>query len=127
MSIYDSLILDYYHHPRNKRVIHAPDASCRVANQSCGDEVTVMLTLVDDVVSDCAYEGHMCAVSTASASLLSEKVVGMHVRDVCKLDVSVVTDLLDIELTPIRLKCALLPLEAIQTSLQTHLNPQDEA
>lgn len=127
MSIYDSVILDYYHHPLHKRVIDAPDVTCHVANQSCGDELTVMMRIVRGVVTDCAYQGHLCAVSTASASLLSEKVIGMRVAEVCELDMDIVHELLDVELTPVRLKCALLPLEAIQKSARSFHRVESES
>ena len=75
-DLYQELILDHNRHPRNRRRIDAPDRKAEGYNPLCGDRVTVYLGLEDDVVQEVTFEGSGCAISTASASLMTEAVKG---------------------------------------------------
>ena len=80
-DLYQEMILEHSRSPRNKRVIESPDHRADGHNPLCGDEVTVFVTLDGDVVSDVSFEGHGCAISTASASLLTEILRGKTVGE----------------------------------------------
>lgn len=83
-------------------------------NPSCGDKIIVHADIEGDIIRNICFEGFGCALSTASASLLTEYVKGKKISEVEKLNADQVLLLLSIEVTPARMKCALLPLEAIQ-------------
>jgi nitrogen fixation NifU-like protein len=118
MSIYQEIILAHYHHPHNKGVIPDSDLDAHVVNSVCGDSIRITARLKGNNVIDIAFDGEGCAISTASASMLTEHVKNMSKSQVMKLSKDDVLSLLGIELTPGRLKCALLPLEAIHNALQ---------
>jgi nitrogen fixation NifU-like protein len=84
-ELYQSVILDHNKAPRNFRRPPAANRVARGQNPLCGDELTVYLQVDDGVVRDAAFEGSGCAISTASASLMTEGVKGRRVEDVEKL------------------------------------------
>jgi nitrogen fixation protein NifU and related proteins len=75
-DLYRDVILDHNRRPRNFGALEAPDASVEGFNRMCGDRLTVRLKLNDDTISDIRFEGQGCAISTASASLMTEAVKG---------------------------------------------------
>lgn len=118
MNEYQQQIIDLYHNPLNFGKPAKFTNSFKMSNLSCGDEITVYLTVTDEVVQDVKFEGEGCSISIASASLLTEFIKGKKVSDVVGLDQSTVLDLLGIPLTTARLKCATLPMLAIHKSLE---------
>ncbi len=113
-ALYREAILDHYKHPRRKGRLDEPDISYHDHNPFCGDEITIDLRIQDGVVVDAAFDGRGCAISQASASMLMEEVVGMSLDEVRQLDKEYILELLGIEIGPVRLKCALLPLKALK-------------
>lgn len=85
-------------------------------NTSCGDAVTVYLTVENDVITDIHFEAEGCAISIAAASMLSEELKGKSVNEIAALDAEYVQDLIGIKLSISRVKCAHMPLEAIQSA-----------
>ncbi|HIA04366.1 MAG TPA: SUF system NifU family Fe-S cluster assembly protein [Myxococcales bacterium] len=80
-ELYQELILDHSKHPRNKGEIEHANHSAEGYNPLCGDQVTVQLAVNDDnIVTDAAFDGAGCAISTASASLMTEAIKGMSVE-----------------------------------------------
>ena len=75
-DLYRDVILDHNRRPRNFGVLESADASVEGFNPMCGDHLTLRLKLKDDTISDIRFEGHGCAISTASASLMTEAVKG---------------------------------------------------
>lgn len=119
MTLYQDEIMDHYRHPRNFKCpkILNESSTSRLHNPSCGDKIRINVVVEKGMVSSICFDGFGCALSTASASILTEWVKGKHVDEVLKLDSLFVIKLLKIEILPARLKCALLPLEAIQDAL----------
>lgn len=119
MTLYHDEIMDHYRHPRNYKCspsLHFSGAS-NLHNPSCGDKILVKVVVENHHITHICFDGFGCALSTASASMLTEWVKGKHVEEVKKLTSDFVINLLNIEVTPARLKCALLPLEAIQEAV----------
>lgn len=115
MTLYNDEIMDHYRNPRNFGCQGVPsNVSSDMHNPSCGDKIIVHAQVTDDTLRDICFEGYGCALSTASASMLTEYVKGKTIKEIAKIDAHLVVQLLGIEVTPVRLKCALLPLEAIQ-------------
>jgi nitrogen fixation protein NifU and related proteins len=117
-DLYRDEILEHYREPHNFGTLDAPDASYEGHNPLCGDRITMMLT-VDHagLVSDVAFSGRGCAISQASASLLTDEVKGRPVSEVGAMTNQDILDLLGIEISPARLKCALLSLDTLQHAL----------
>lgn len=117
MSIYGDIILDHYQFPRNQGNLEKPTNAVDLNNPLCGDKIHLEVEESDGIIEDVAFTGQGCAISTASASMLTDYVKGKTKEEVLALDKDTVLKLLGIELTPNRLKCALLSLEAIHTAL----------
>ena len=110
-DLYRDYILEHYRRPHNFGVIEDPDASYEGANPLCGDRITLMLGVNDGIVDRVAFTGRGCAISQASASLLTDEIKGKPVTDV---EAFRADDLLGIEISPARLKCAMLSFDSLQ-------------
>jgi nitrogen fixation protein NifU and related proteins len=116
-QLYREAILDHYKHPRHKGHLESPDVHYHDTNPFCGDEVTIELKVMDGVVVEAAFDGRGCAISQASASMIMEEIIGMTVDDLKAWGKEDVLELLGIEIGPVRLKCALLPLKALKAGI----------
>jgi nitrogen fixation NifU-like protein len=116
-DLYRDYILEHYRHPHNFGVLEAPTAKYEGANPLCGDRITMMLGIADGVVKDVAFTGRGCAISQASASLLTDEIKGKTVEQVEKMTPEDVLDLIGVEISPARLKCALLSLDTLSRAL----------
>ena len=114
-ALYRDYILDHYKDPRNFGELEPHDREWLDHNPLCGDELGVHL-IVDDsgTVTDLRFHGQGCAISQASASIASEELIGMKADDIAKLGADWVIDLLGIEISPTRRKCALLSLKVMR-------------
>ncbi len=113
MSIYQDLILDHYRSPRNQGNLSNPTNSVRIYNPLCGDKITMQIIEQEGKVEQIAFQGEGCAISQASASMLTEYVRGKSLDGLRKMDKQTILDMLGVELSPNRLKCALLSWEAL--------------
>jgi nitrogen fixation NifU-like protein len=113
-DLYRELILDHYQHPHNHGEIENADITYEDSNPLCGDKIRIDIKLKDNVVQDVKFSGKGCAVSQASASMLTDELIGKSLDEIKKLDKQFILDLLGIPLGPTRIKCALLPLKVIK-------------
>ena len=114
-DLYREQILDRYKNPRMRGVLDPHDISYEDDNPLCGDRLRLDLRVTPEGrISEAAFSGEGCAISQASADLLTESIVGKTLEEVRKLGKQDVLDLLGIELSPIRLKCALLSLKVLK-------------
>jgi nitrogen fixation NifU-like protein len=116
-DLYRDYILEHYRRPHNFGVLEAPTASYEGSNPLCGDRITMMLGVEDGVVRDVAFTGRGCAISQASASLLTDEIKGKPVAEVEKMTPDDLLELIGIEISPARLKCALLSLDTVAHAL----------
>lgn len=114
-DFYRELILDHYKHPRNRGTLEPNDFSFEDENPLCGDKLRIDVRLDENQrVEAVAFTGRGCAISQASASLLTEHILGKSLDEVKQLTRDDILDLLGIELTPVRLKCAMLSLKVLK-------------
>ncbi len=126
-DLYREQILNHYREPRNKGRLDLPDLSYVDDNPLCGDRVQFDVRLDGDSrVADVAWDGNGCAISMASASMLSEMIKGKSVDELRELTKDDVLDMLGIELGPVRLKCALLALKVLKAGVYGVDAPPDE-
>jgi len=117
MSIYSEIILDHYQNPRNFGTIKKPNKKVKVANFLCGDRIEMMVVFDGEKLSKIKFKGIGCAISLASASMLTEFAKGKTKDELKKIDKQFIIKMLGFNLGVNRLKCALLPLEALKKIL----------
>lgn len=120
MSIYREQLMDHYKNPRNKGNLKDSNVVIEDTNPFCGDKIKLQLKINDGVVEDAAFTGASCAVSTASASLTTEEIKGKTIEEIKNISKNDILDILGVELTTSRIKCATLILEALQKAVKSY-------
>ena len=134
-SLYQELILEHYRNPRNQRKLADSTAEARVANPVCGDEITVQILLDGERIEDVAFDGHGCAISQASVSMMTDLVKGSERSEAIRL-ANLFSDMMQgsegassdrslgdlralegVSKFPVRIRCALLAFDALREAL----------
>ena len=113
-QFYREYILDHYKNPRNYGRLEHPDITHEEDNPLCGDVVGMDFKIKNGVIEDIRFHGRGCAISQASASLLTERLKGIALDQAKKIDKNDVLGELGIQISPARIKCALLPLKVLK-------------
>lgn len=117
-SLYDKKILNLWRNPKNFGELENPTHEHAEANPICGDEMSIHLQVENKIIKDARFFGTGCLVCIVSASELTEMIKGMKVEDVYKLKNEDFLKILDIEITPLKMKCAGLALDAVKNCLE---------
>jgi nitrogen fixation protein NifU and related proteins len=124
-DMYRENILEHYKKPHHRGKMPPPCSQGHAINAFCGDDITFYLKLAGkkgaENVEGASFDGHACAICTASASMLTDEVKGKQLDAARAIGKERVLELLGISPGPTRLKCALLPLKAFKLALYSHL------
>jgi nitrogen fixation NifU-like protein len=121
MNPYGEMILEHSRHPRNYGSLEAPDIRHEDENPLCGDRVRIELSLAGDgTVSAARFQGDLCMIAKAAGSLLTEMITGLALDRLGEIAEGQVIDALRTEIKPSRRRCALLPLEVLQSGVNAY-------
>ena len=124
-DLYRDEILEHYRNPHNFGTLDEPTLVKEGSNPLCGDRITLMLELNDDgTIKDVAFTGRGCAISQASASMLTDEIRGKSLAEVATTGRQDVLDNLGIEISPARMKCAMLSLETLKSAVSDRVTWQ---
>jgi nitrogen fixation NifU-like protein len=128
-DMYRDLILEHHRYPHNFGTLDPNDVSQEEHNPLCGDRIRLDLRIVDGKITEVAFSGKGCAVSQASASMLTDELIGMDIERARQYGKDDLLDLIGLPLdkNPVRLKCALLSLKAMKVGLYRYLGQQLDA
>jgi nitrogen fixation NifU-like protein len=117
-DFYRELIIERYKTPHFRGELDPSDISYEDDNPACGDHIKIDLRVdKDQNITEAAFSGEGCAISLASADLLIESIIGKNLEEIKKLSKEDILEMLGIELGPVRLKCALLPLKVLKAGV----------
>ena len=119
-NLYRDFILEHYREPHNRGVLEPHDLHFADSNPTCGDEMNITLRLdpARERIADVAFDGRGCAISQASASILTDELRGLTLDELRDLDPAEVVANLGVPIGPARLKCALLVYKVVQGALR---------
>jgi len=118
MDLYSEIILDHFKNPHNAGNLENPDKSATESNPLCGDKIQIDLNLdKEGKITEIAFSGEGCAISQAASSMLTDKVLGMTSKEITSLNHKDIYEMLKVDISPGRAKCALLALETIKKAL----------
>jgi nitrogen fixation protein NifU and related proteins len=117
-DLYREQIIDRYKNPSHKGILEPNDITFEDANPLCGDIIRIDLRIDgNDQVIEATFDGHGCAISQASADLLIETIIGKKIDEIKKLSKDDILEILGMDLSPVRLKCALLALKVLKAGV----------
>ena len=116
-EMYKEHILELFKHPHNEGKLQTPTHKNKGYNPLCGDEVTIEIQEKDGKVEDIKFQGKGCAISIASTSLLTDHIKGKPLQEIKAMKAEELLDLLQIPISSVRMKCALLCLETTHKAL----------
>ena len=116
-DLYRDFILEHYKRPRNFGELEPHDLDAHEVNPLCGDELGVQIRVADGRIAELRFQGHGCAISQACASMASEELIGMELEHAAALDAGWMLELLGIDVSATRRKCALLSLKVLRHAI----------
>jgi nitrogen fixation protein NifU and related proteins len=117
-TLYSDKLLDHFRNPRNYGSLPSPDVACEEFNPLCGDRIRIELKISDNRVAAARFVGDGCAICIAAASLLTGLVLGADIDQDEALSSEKLLSSLESDIKPSRIKCALLPLEALRSCVK---------
>ena len=119
-NIYREQLMEHYKNPRNRGRINDAQVEVTENNPLCGDIISMQLKIADGMIENVVFDGSACAVTIAASSILTDALKGKSLEEAKKTTKEELLELLGVELTTSRIKCASLPLEALQTLIRNY-------
>jgi nitrogen fixation NifU-like protein len=120
---YSATIFEHFRHPRNYGALLAPEVAYEAVNALCGDRIRMELNVsVEQTIAAVRFRGDSCIISRAAASILTEMIQGRTLQEVVRFPQEVLLTALHMTIRPARVKCALLPLYALQAGIAAYLS-----
>jgi nitrogen fixation NifU-like protein len=126
-KLYSDTLLDHFRNPRNYGSLPSPDTAYEEFNPLCGDRIRIELRISDNHIAVARFVGDGCAICIAAASLLTELVLGVEIAPGAMISDEELLASLKSDIKPSRMKCALLPLEALRSCVKVYRRPQTGA
>ncbi len=120
MDLYQKLLMEHYHNPQNYGHLDNPDFTTHEYNPSCGDVMTVEGCIQNTLLVEVKFRGKGCIISQAAGSLVTQECKGKTIDDILALTEDTIQTLIKAPLGPLRLKCALLALHALQEGIRLY-------
>jgi len=124
LEIYQEMILEHYKNPVNCGILSDIDVVAKDYNPSCGDAIEIQIKFDDGKINEIKFQGQGCAISLSSVDILIDLVKNKSIEEVKNLTAEDFLKTLGIELSPLRLKCALLGLKTLKTAVYTFLGSE---
>jgi nitrogen fixation NifU-like protein len=118
--MYSPLVLELFRHPRNYGSVAAPDITHEGMNPLCGDRLRIEVKLDDGRVQVARFKGDVCAIGTAAASVLTEKLCGMSLSQAADIQMSDITAVLDADIKPARVQCVMLSIDTLRAGIKAY-------
>ena len=126
-TLYSDVLLDHFRNPRNFGSLPAPDIRYETFNPLCGDRIRIEIEMSGGTIRAARFQGDGCAISLAAASLLTEMIVGSDMTVVEIISIEELLFALKGEIQPSRVKCALLPLEALRSGVKLYKEGNEDS
>ena len=126
LEIYQEMILEHYKNPNNSGILTDADVTSKDYNPSCGDLIEIRIKFDNGKINEIKFQGQGCAISLSSVDILIDLVKNKNIEEIKNLSVENFLRTLGIELSPLRLKCALLGLKTLKTAVYTYLGSLSE-
>ena len=123
-KLYSDTLLDHFRNPRNYGSLPSPDTAYEEFNPLCGDRIRIEMRISDNRIAEARFVGDGCAICIAAASLLTELVLGVEIAPGALISDEELLASLKSDIKPSRMKCALLPLEALRSCAKVYRRPQ---
>jgi nitrogen fixation protein NifU and related proteins len=123
-ALYSEILLDHFRNPRNYGSLPSPDVAYEEFNPLCGDRIRIELEIKDSRIAAARFVGDGCAISIAAASLLTELVQDADIDRGEALSSERLLSSLKSDIKASRMKCALLPLEALRSCMKIYKQSQ---
>ncbi len=121
--LYGDFIMDHFRHPRNYGALENPDMMHEDVNPLCGDRIRIEVKVDDSAqVHEIGFVGDACIIGQAASSILTDMVKGWSIEAIKEIEPSAMLQALQVQIRPARVKCALLPLEILQTAVTPNLS-----
>ena len=120
MDLYREEFMEIYKNPMNMGKLENPSIIQHGVNESCGDEMDLYLKIENGIVIDAKFTATSCSVGVVSSAILTEEIIGKSLEEVKKLDKKKLLELIGVNLTTSRVKCATLPLETLEKGLNDY-------
>ncbi len=121
MDMYADAILEHYRKPHNYGSLEKRNAEYREHNPLCGDIIEMQVLIENNKIKDVKFTGHGCAISQSASSMLTDEIKGKSLEEIKKMDKEHVLDMLGVDISPARMKCALIGIKALKLAVYKYL------